>query len=925
MKKVIRVSLSFVRERPNRVMLTSLATIAATCIVVWVASGYDMLLKNFDIYSDLVLGRYELAVAPIDLNGETVVPAEVLSDLRNDSSVAAADPFWGEMLKVRPLHAQKNEEADSPSDQDSRRRPISMILATDSREPPFDMHAGRWLDPSGQGSHEIVVRADVAHTWGLETGDSVSIGDGDQTEPFQVIGIVDAPTIMGPGGEAAIQIITPGSGEFFVSTAAAEKLFAKQAEISMIGVALQPDADLTRFRFGWGPRLSRYSTPVQFQESIDIEEALDESASAQNVLIQSYAATGIAILIAMLVIFSTLSMGITERVRQYAILRAIGFTRFEVGTLIACEGLLLAAIGFVGGILLGQLLLWMSVRASGGLLHHGTSVGPFSLLLAGVATFGGAFLAALIPIWQVTRAKPIAAMAPRPQLAGLQAVPWKTVGLGLILICINPLLIFLFLPDHTYGVTATLIIGFGSLAVGFVLLSPGIVILVDRWGSPVLARLFGLDPKLLRSQITNHLWRTVGAAISIAIGTGLYIGILVWGFTMLEAFIPGPWAPDALIAFREVEIPPEEAAALAAVPGIDPERCEPIVVEQPRLLNDLTNSAERASVTRQDNVVIIGIDPEGAFLGEHPLFDLEWVAGSPESAVSLLQQGNACVVPDHFLKETGLVTGDQFTLVPPENPDQPVKYTIAGAVRLPGWHWQTKLTGFRSRTHRAAALVFASYESVAQDFNKPVASYVWFDYASNQSNPDQILQAAQKHLQVPAIAANDDPLASSEGAPGLRMMPVENIRAITRGAASRWIWMLSQIPLITILIAGFGVLNVIIASVRSRRWEMGVLRSLGITSWSLVLVVLAEGLLIGIVAGLISFGFGMMAGWCGAGIAQYFSFFGGLHPDLSVPWFAILSGLAGMLVFSVLIAVWPAVSVGKKRPLTLLQQGRGTI
>ena len=149
------------------------------------------------------------------------------------------------------------------------------------------------------------------------------------------------------------------------------------------------------------------------------------------------------------------------------------------------------------------------------------------------------------------------------------------------------------------------------------------------------------------------------------------------------------------------------------------------MVEQPRLLNDLTNSAERASVTRQDNVVIIGIDPEGAFLGGHPLFDLEWVAGSPESAVSLLQQGNACVVPDHFLKETGLATGDQFTLVPPENPDQPVKYTIAGAVRLPGWHWQTKLTGFRSRTHRAAALAFASYESVAQNFNKPVASYVW--------------------------------------------------------------------------------------------------------------------------------------------------------------------------------------------------------
>jgi putative ABC transport system permease protein len=43
---------------------------------------------------------------------------------------------------------------------------------------------------------------------------------------------------------------------------------------------------------------------------------------------------------------------------------------------------------------------------------------------------------------------------------------------------------------------------------------------------------------------------------------------------------------------------------VAALPGIDAERCAPIVVGQPRLREDLTGSAERASVTRQDNVVI---------------------------------------------------------------------------------------------------------------------------------------------------------------------------------------------------------------------------------------------------------------------------------------------------------------------------------
>ena len=70
----------------------------------------------------------------------------------------------------------------------------------------------------------------------------------------------------------------------------------------------------------------------------------------------------------------------------------------------------------------------------------------------------------------------------------------------------------------------------------------------------------------------------------------------------------------------------------------------------------------------------------------------------------------------------GLDVGDDFALVPPDNPACPASYSIAGAVRLPGWHWQTKPTGFRSRTHRAAALVFADYPSVAKDFGRDAAS-----------------------------------------------------------------------------------------------------------------------------------------------------------------------------------------------------------
>ncbi|QDT49004.1 Macrolide export ATP-binding/permease protein MacB [Symmachiella dynata] len=354
--------------------------------------------------------------------------------------------------------------------------------------------------------------------------------------------------------------------------------------------------------------------------------------------------------------------------------------------------------------------------------------------------------------------------------------------------------------------------------------------------------------------------------------------------------------------------------------GVNPEQCLPIVVEQPRLLQDLTESAERASVTRQDNIVIVGIDPERGFGTDHPLFQLDWVAGSPEEAVKQMRQSRACIVPDHFLTETGLQVGDGFDLVPPDRPEKPVRYTIAGAVRLPGWHWQTKLTGFRSRTHRAAALAFANYDLVAEDFDFPVATHVWLNYANSQADPDKIAAAAQT-IYDDSSQRNPSQMSGNGEEPTVRIMPVEAIRDKTRTNAAGWIWAISQLPILATAIAAIGVLNVILASVRSRQWELGVLRSIGISQSEIIRAILAEGLLIGIVASLLSLGFGIMAGWCGCGIAQYVSFFGGLHPALQVPWLAIGVGLLFVCGLSVLAALWPALAIGRLRPLMLLERG----
>lgn len=922
MSKVWQLAVAFLREHPARVVITTLATMAATCMVVWVAAGYDSLLQSFDTWANVALGHYELSIAPISQEAESGVPVEVLNAMREDPAIASADPFWVQSAIVKgisPTAAAAPTDAipPTPAGPPNLRSEYTVIAST-IIVPPFAV-SGQWL----QDSHadEAVIRADIAQRLHVGLNDNITIQHRSDTFTLRVVGLLQAPT-LGIGQYGVPNMLTPSTGDVFVSTELAQEIFQQPPVISFVGVAMKPEADITKFRFSWAPKLSHYPTAVQFQEAYEIEEWLDESAAADNVRLQSYAASGIAMLVSMLVIFSTVNMGVTERVRQFAILRAVVLTRSQLCLLIFAEGLLLATIGCVGGLVISWLMLSAVARSFSGLLHHGAIIGPRSVLLAGVATYGGAILATAVPAWRATHVRPVDAMVPRPQSVSTGALPWRTITLGLLLILVNPILTFVFPPRVESRVIGTMVVGFVTLSIGAVLLAPVVVALVDRWLSAILARCIGIDPQLIASQLTSHLWRTATATISLAIGLGLYISIQVWGFTMLDAFIVGPWAPDAVLAFDSPGLRREHVAEFQQIEGIRSEQCLPIWVEQPRLLEDITGSAERASVTRQDNVVLVGLDPEKGFGGQHPLFNVEWAEGDPVSAVAAMMSGRACLVPDHFLTESGLKLGDSFELVPPEDSDHPRKYTIAGALKLPGWHWQTKLTGFRSRTHRAAALVFANDAFVSQDFGLKAATHLWLNFSHKAVDPERIVAQARQ-LYDKISPAQLLATASTESS-RVRIMPVEQIRQMTRRNAGRWIWAISQLPLIAVLISGLGVLNVILASIRSRQWELGVLRSIGITQSAIIRAILLEGLLIGVAACLLSLGFGILAGWCGCGIAQHMSFFGGLHPQLHVPWFATLLGVMLVVVVTTLAGLWPALSIGRKPPLALLQQGQSS-
>lgn len=952
MSILFKLILADARRHPARMALTSLAMIAAACMVIWVVSGYDTLIGQFGEFASKSFGRYELIVVPDQPRSQNPmapargpqrsVPPEMVKFLRTDPAIAVADPVMQARVTVRKLDPASRPSAQAlaippvplapataPSAGPAPIRPPGFgppaptLVGTDARQPPYPMLSGVWIDPDHPERPYTVISSKSAEQLQVQVGDKLVVrARGGDPYYLTVVGIV---TQVAQAGDSQRMPMGPTRGPvsaaIYVPLALAEEIL-EDMTVAYIGVNLKSEVVPEQFRARIAPVLAQTKPALVLMSPQDLKNELKEGMSAETVRKQAWSATGISLLAALFIIFTTLSMGVSERIRQLAILRAVAFTRMQVATLIVGESLILAIIGWAGGLAAGWGLIWIMRQAKPDLFGP-VSLGTWCILFSGICALGGALAASVIPAWRAARVSPLEGMSVQAASQRHRHLGWIT-GLGFFLTAVNPLLTFVAPVSEDARYAIYMAVGCSSMAIGFILLAPLAIFIGERAFGPVLAHLLGLQPCLLASQLTSNLWRTVGTTVALTIGLGLFVSIQVWGYSMLRPFVPGDWVPEAMVAFLPRGLPPDQIQAIQHAPGVRSGQCLPLAVEQPQLAGDITGSQSRASVTRQDNIVLIGVDPDRGLGGSSPLLDLQFVQGDREQAVRQLKQGRACVVPDHFLWETGLKVGDTFRLLPPRTPDKPVEYTIAGAVSLPGWHWMSKFSGVRMNSGRSAAMVFASYDNVQRDFSLDRVRFFWLN--TNGSVTSGTLASHMRDIAQRSTGTKYEiasfGFSSMDTAPSVRITTAKEIRQRIGTRADGMIWAMSQLPLVTLAVTSLGVVSAVLASVRARRWDMGVLRAIGFGRSTLIRLVLAEALLIGLVACLLSLGFGVMAGWCGMGASQTASFFGGLHPGLVIPWGKLALGFGSTLGLCLLAALWPAIAVGRTEPLQLLQAGR---
>lgn len=829
---------------------------------------------------------------------------------------------------------------------------------------PCKMKEGSWLSPEAPlfgskatGPFPAVLSESVAERLGgAAARDVLEMASNAGFFTLRVVGIMEE----GPSARKLAQV-PPGqdgrvsfSSGIFVHWSSAEHLSGTSLSSESAILRLKDPSERAAFSQEWKSRTEKEAAEGETDGSAflasypEVLEALKnpEPGSGRN-MAQAYGATGISMLVSFFIIFTTLSMGVEERIRQFAVLRIVAFRRGQLALLILLESLILGLAGWFGGLASGWILLRI-LESSGEAAAAGTEmkIGFWTIALTGICSMAGSAAAAVLPMIRAARIRPLDALTPssgallsggffsgstegqkgewKKRRRGKGRKEWILSAAGILLLCVNPLVVSLpGLKDMT-RVVLYAVAGCPAMALGFVCLAPLMTRLCGWVFFRPLAWILGLNPVFLRSQWRANFWRSTGTVVSLSIGLGFFMMILIWSSSMLIPYIPGSWMPDYFLSVIPGGLNEQTAGQVAEIRGVLPGKCLPVAVEQVKLAEDLTGSRERQSVVRQDNVVFFGVDVDRGLGGKDPLFPFRFLSGNREEALKLLkeQSENYCLIPHYFAETADLKTGDRFSVRPPNPAEAPVDFRVAGVIEMNGWHWFSKVSGTRRNFGRTAAMLFASRESVERSFGLTRVNYLWMNLEPGAD--ESFIRTSVERLAESNAGESFRVIGGGESVVGRETVRATSKRELERSLMGRTNMMVDgmlRMPLLILLVVSLSVANTAVASVRARRREIGIMRSVGLSAWGLIRLVLAEGILIALAASALSFCFGIASGLCSAQMAAHSTFFGGMGWSFDIPWSRIADGVIFTVGLCFLASLIPAAAAGMTKPLKLLQNG----
>jgi putative ABC transport system permease protein len=654
---------------------------------------------------------------------------------------------------------------------------------------------------------EIAIDNATAEGNDLAVGDKIEVQTINGAETFTIVGLAN----FGTEDNLAGATITA------FELREAQRLFDMEGKLSSIDVIAAEgigQEDLVETIAATTPeRVEVVTGDQQTQEEID---DFTEGLGFLNTALLAFA--GVAVFVGAFVIQNTFRITVAQRVRELALLRAVGATGGQITGMVIVEAAILAvvasAVGVAAGIGVAEL-----IKSGMGALGLGVPDGPLTVVprTVIVAMSVGVMvtlISALIPARRAAAIPPVAAMSAAGARTTRKSLRTRTiVGSGLTLLGAASMGVGLMLEN---GVSLAMV------SIGAIGLFLGMSILAPLFAGPV-ARLLsapvrGVTGKLARENTIRQPRRTASTASALMIGVALVAFVSIFaasvkasvGDNINEAF-------PADLSFTStnltVGVSPAVLAELEEVDDFD------------------AVSAVHAGQFDIDGQArnVAGVDPETI----SAVYD---VGASTELTVL----ANGMMVAEDAMTENGWVVGDVVT----------VDYEATGEV---------------------ASEIVGTFED--QNFG----SYLISEHAFAENIGDD--QIAIAFISLADGITLDEGKASAEAAlagfPTISIDTKAEFIADAETQVDQMVTLFSGLLGLALIIALLGIANTLALSIVERTREIGLLRAVGMARrqvrsmirWEAIVIALF-GALLGVLIGS-AIGFGVVSSLADDGLGSF--------------------------------------------------------
>lgn len=771
-----RISWRNLKRKKLRSVLTIVAIVLGVAATVATISTVQTTEHTLDHYTEKMYANVDYDV----LSKEGRLGAEWLDKLASVDGVSEAMGELKASFSIASLSGPSSADLTSLHKEQVK---VNAIGVSDLSSNILDLEvvAGQ-LTAAG-----LVIDESTSQTWGVGVGDRVRFHDDGTDHQAEVTAIVQNNPLL----------INPDSW--------------KSADVNHAWHVLLP-LDMLQEWTGQGASLQRLQIRIQdnvdtdvVRERLDHVLATDEALFVQPTVADKnlvgtgleelyavlYVVGALSLLMSAFILYSTLYISMVERRREFAIMKAFGYTPGQVKGQILREVLLLALLGTVIGLMLGA---WLSLGLTQLMFQAFRDSLTYDLqwkeamLIATAAGIIIPLVAAWVPVSMASHI-PVTSVFREGAPPGTPATSGKVTRLivGLML----------FIP----GLFINHAVAFLPFFLGLALLFPGLFRCVKWLLTPLNALLFGREGHIAARNMDRHQSRTAMTAAILSFGITLLVFMSSLNLSIengMAELTRESLGGDVWIRYSE-PISSQQVNDLEQIDGVDAVTtymADTFVWH----LDDGLRQLPVKSVTEQQ-------------MEKFPLFSYDHTR--QDDLPKLLREPHTLVLGNSAYEAWGGQIGEAVVL---ETPEGKASFKVVGVV---------------DTMQQGSYVGFAHDDTFKQDLglDSPDEALLLTNDDSAQAVKETMLKSELSHIA--AVTTLQEHIQS-------------NIRQL-----KDFFTMLHAVVGLGIVVAGIGMTNTMFMNITERIREIGTMHAVGLTRWQLQKMMLSEAFFIGGAAALI--------------------------------------------------------------------------